>query len=68
QVVTWIILIILSSTLPAGGTRPDLQSSKDMCAFLFYQCVTNVCPTKTWPLPVPQHCLDERLECIEACF
>ncbi|KAI0216815.1 hypothetical protein LSAT2_031225, partial [Lamellibrachia satsuma] len=68
EVVAWIILIVLSSMLPVRGTRSNLQSCRDMCAFLFYQCITDVCPTKPWPLPVPQHCLNERLVCFEACL
>ncbi|KAI0211132.1 hypothetical protein LSAT2_004054 [Lamellibrachia satsuma] len=68
QVVVWIVLVLLSSTLLASETWSTLRYCKYLCDDIFYDCITEECPTRPWPLPVSQHCLDERLECIEACL
>ncbi|KAI0211130.1 hypothetical protein LSAT2_004052 [Lamellibrachia satsuma] len=68
KVIAWIILVVLSSTLPARGTKPYSQYCVEYCTMMFFHCITKKCPTKTWPLPVPQHCLDGRLVCIEKCI
>ncbi|KAI0216816.1 hypothetical protein LSAT2_031226 [Lamellibrachia satsuma] len=66
MVIAWIILVVLSSTLPAGGT--DVEDCIDMCEFSFTKCIISKCPTRPWPILVPQQCLDERIECFEVCL
>ncbi|KAI0211131.1 hypothetical protein LSAT2_004053 [Lamellibrachia satsuma] len=68
QVVVWIILVVLSSTLLASETWSPLQFCIYLCDYFFSKCIKKECPNRPWPVPVPQHCLDERLECIEKCL
>ncbi|KAI0242108.1 hypothetical protein LSAT2_014857 [Lamellibrachia satsuma] len=68
MIVTWITLVVLLSTLSAGGAISDLQFCTELCDLMFEVCVATACPTAPWPLPVPKHCIEKRTECIEKCI
>ncbi|KAI0242109.1 hypothetical protein LSAT2_014858 [Lamellibrachia satsuma] len=68
MVVAWIILIVLASMLPTHGTWSYSQYCEELCEMYFYECITETCPSRPRPLAIPQHCIDERLECLETCL
>ncbi|KAK2192365.1 hypothetical protein NP493_32g03011 [Ridgeia piscesae] len=68
QALSWTTVVFLSVVSLAYGSGSSLQFCRDQCDEIFYDCISELCPTRWYPLPVAQHCLDERVECIEACI
>ncbi|KAI0228222.1 hypothetical protein LSAT2_021301 [Lamellibrachia satsuma] len=69
MIVLWIAaLALIYTSPPAVGKKSVIEKCKKLCAFFFYSCLNVTCPTGRWPRAVPQHCLDNREECMETCL